>query len=287
MASWTHTFGPTLFVENNFNTSLINWQYSYNQAGSQQNISGQFGTPNPFKSTRRAVHQQRPLPGRQPERHRAAHASTPRSSAASRTTRGTASNHQIEFGWRYQQEILDTLPDAPEQSILSYASNATALYNPSTGTAFGTQAVTGDNGANFFLGVADSYQQTRRPQNFNMRGKDLAALRPGQLEDPPRPHPQPRSTLGVPRTLHGHKRHDGGLGFSGQEPGPKRVHRADRSKSGYTTQGDCRSVRRRRRQIHHARHRPTCRITSFPPASTISARAWASPRTRTSATSTS
>jgi hypothetical protein len=23
------------------------------------------------------------------------------------------SNHQIEFGWRYQQEILDTLPDAP------------------------------------------------------------------------------------------------------------------------------------------------------------------------------
>src|SRR5262249_5381181 len=59
--------------------------------------------------------------------------------------------------------------------ILSYASNATALYNPSTGTAFGTQALTGDNGANFFLGVADAYQQTRRPQNFNMRGKDLAA----------------------------------------------------------------------------------------------------------------
>lgn len=85
----------------------------------------------------------------------------------------------MEFGWHYQQEILDTLPDAPEQSILSYASNATALYNPATGTAFGAQAVTGDNGANFFLGIADSYQQTRRPQNFNMRGKDLA----GYLQD--------------------------------------------------------------------------------------------------------
>ena len=24
--------------------------------------------------------------------------------------------HQLEFGWRYRQEILDTLPDAPEQS---------------------------------------------------------------------------------------------------------------------------------------------------------------------------
>jgi hypothetical protein len=87
--------------------------------------------------------------------------------------------HQLEFGWRVQQEILDTLPDAPEQSILSYASNATALYNPATGTAYGAQAVTGDNGANFFLGIADSYQQTRRPQNFNMRGRDVS----GYLQD--------------------------------------------------------------------------------------------------------
>src|ERR1044072_3169290 len=84
-------------------------------------------------------------------------------------------DHQFEFGWRYQQELLDTLPDAPEQSILSYASNATAIYNPSTGTAFGTQALTGDNGANFFLGIADAYSQQRRPQNFNMKGKDIGA----------------------------------------------------------------------------------------------------------------
>ena len=28
MGSWTHTFRPTLFVENVFTMSLINWQYS-------------------------------------------------------------------------------------------------------------------------------------------------------------------------------------------------------------------------------------------------------------------
>src|SRR5207245_4362008 len=61
-----------------------------------------------------------------------------------------------------------------EQSVLSYASNATALYNPGTGTTFGAQAVTGDNSANFFLGIADSYQQQRRPLNFNMKGKEVA-----------------------------------------------------------------------------------------------------------------
>jgi hypothetical protein len=36
MASWTHVFGPSLFVENVFTTSLINWLYSYNQADSQK-----------------------------------------------------------------------------------------------------------------------------------------------------------------------------------------------------------------------------------------------------------
>ena len=97
--------------------------------------------------------------------------------------------------------MLDTLPDAPEQSILSYNSFATALYNPATGTAFGTQPQTGDNGANFFLGVADAYSQQRRPQNFNMNGKNLGGVFPGQLEGAPRPHPEPRRALAVPRPV--------------------------------------------------------------------------------------
>ena len=174
MASWSHTFSPALFVENNFSTSLINWEYSYDQAASQQDISGKFGTPNPFHQPgapyiNNALYQGVSLNGIVPRTQYT------KVFTGEQNYSWARSNHQFEFGWRYQQEILDTLPDAPEQSILSYASNATALYNPATGNAFGAQALTGDNGANFFLGIADSYQQTRRPQNFNMHGKDLAS----------------------------------------------------------------------------------------------------------------
>jgi hypothetical protein len=174
MASWTHTFTPKLFVESVYTMSLINWLYSYNQAASQQNISAMFGTPNPFNQPgapyiNNALYQGVSLNGIVPRTQYT------KVFSGEQNYSWSVGNHQLEFGGRYQQEILDTLPDAPEQSILSYASNATALYNPATGTAFGAQAVTGDNGANFFLGIADSYQQTRRPQNLNMRGKDLAA----------------------------------------------------------------------------------------------------------------
>jgi hypothetical protein len=174
MGSWTHSFTPTLFVENVVTFSLINWQYSLNQPSASQDISAQFGTPNPFKANgapyiNNAGYQGVSLNGIVPRSQYTKVFSGEQNYSWNR------GQHQLEFGWRYRQEILDTLPDAPEQSILSYASNATALYNPSTGTAFGTQAQTGDNGANFFLGIADSYVQQRRPQNFNMKGKDIAA----------------------------------------------------------------------------------------------------------------
>lgn len=172
MASWTHTFGPTLFVENVFTMSLIDWQYSANQAATQQDISAKFGTPNPFKQPgapyiNNALYQGVSLNGIVPR------SQFTKVFSGEQNYSHFRGKHQFEFGWRYQQELLDTLPDAPEQSILSYNSMATAIYNPSTGNAFGTQPQTGDNGANFFLGVADAYVQQRRPQNFNMRGKNM------------------------------------------------------------------------------------------------------------------
>ncbi|MBI4909142.1 MAG: carboxypeptidase regulatory-like domain-containing protein [Acidobacteria bacterium] len=174
MASWTHVFGPKLFVESVFTSSLIHWLYSHDQASSQPNISGMFGTPNPFNQPgapyiNNALYQGVSLNGIVPRTQYT------QVFSGEQNYSWSTGKHQVEFGWRYQDDTLDTLPDAPAQSVLSYASNATALYNPATGTAFGSQAVTGDNGANFFLGIADSYQQTRRPQNFNMRGRELGA----------------------------------------------------------------------------------------------------------------
>ena len=72
MGSWTHTFGPTFFVENVFTMSLINWQYSSNQAADQQDISSAVRHAEPIQTARRALHQQRAVSGRQSQRDRAA-----------------------------------------------------------------------------------------------------------------------------------------------------------------------------------------------------------------------
>jgi carboxypeptidase family protein len=173
MGSWTHIFTPAFFVESVATLSLINWQYSLNQPSARQNISAQFGTPNPFNVNgapyiNNAGYQGVSLNGIVPRSQYTKIFSGEQHYAWARR------NHQIEFGWRYRHEILDTIPDRPSQSTLDFGSMATAIYNPSTGTAWGTQPQTGDNGANFFLGIAGSYSQSRPPGAFDMKGKDVS-----------------------------------------------------------------------------------------------------------------
>src|SRR5207244_8369560 len=43
MASWTHIFSPSFFVETVGTASMIDWQYSMNQPSASQNISAQLG----------------------------------------------------------------------------------------------------------------------------------------------------------------------------------------------------------------------------------------------------
>jgi hypothetical protein len=174
MISWTHTFTPTLFVETVVTGSAINWLYSLNQPSAQQNISAMFGTPNPFNVNGapyilNAGYQSVQF-----------HGVVPRSEytqiiSGEQNYTWVKGKHQLQFGGRYRQEKLDTVPDRPDQSDLDFGSNATALYSPATGTAFGTVPQTGDNGANFFLGIAGRYAQQRPPGNYNMTGKDIAA----------------------------------------------------------------------------------------------------------------
>ena len=173
MFSWTHIFSSNSFVETVANASLINWQYSLNQPSASQDISAQLGTPNPFRINGAPFILNSGYLGVQ------FHGVLPRSEYTKVATveqnyTEVLGKHQLEFGWRFRQENLDTKPDSPDQSDLDFASNATALYNPATGTAFGTMPQTGDNAANFFLGIASSYGQARPPGNYNMHGKDVA-----------------------------------------------------------------------------------------------------------------
>ena len=94
--------------------------------------------------------------------------------------------HQFEFGWRFQRMFLDMLPDRPGEGTISFASQATGLYDPSTGTAYNSVPRTGDNMANFFLGVAalvfpdrsrppdTSCGRTKPPATFRTTGRRRA-----------------------------------------------------------------------------------------------------------------
>ena len=172
--SWSHTFSPTLFMETVVTGSAINWLYSLNQDSAMQNISAQFGTPNPFNVNGA------PYLLNVGYQNVQFHGIVPRSEytqviSFEQNYTKALGRHQIEFGGRFRQENLDTIPDRPDQSDLDFGSNATAIYSPATGTAFGTLPQTGDNGANFFLGIAGRYAQQRPPGAYNMKGKDIAA----------------------------------------------------------------------------------------------------------------
>ncbi|MCU1324753.1 MAG: hypothetical protein JWN34_123 [Bryobacterales bacterium] len=174
MVSWTHTFSPTLYVETVATGSAINWLYSLNQPSASQDISAQFGTPNPFKVNGA------PYLLNVGYQNVQFHGVVPRSQytqiiSGEQNYTWVKGRHQIQFGGRYRLEKLDTVPDRPDQSDLDFNSFATSTYNPSTGNAFGTTPQTGDFGANFFLGVAGRYAQQRPPGNYDMTGKDISA----------------------------------------------------------------------------------------------------------------
>ncbi|MDQ6676512.1 MAG: carboxypeptidase-like regulatory domain-containing protein, partial [Acidobacteriota bacterium] len=171
--SWTHTFSPTLVVETVVTGSAINWLYSLNQPSALQNVSAILGTPNPFNVNGAPYVLNSGYQAIQ------FHGVVPRSEytqliSGEQNYTKVLGRHEFEFGGRFRQEVLDTIPDRPDQSDLDFGSNATAIYSPATGSAFGALPQTGDNAANFFLGVAGRYAQQRPPGAYNMRGKDIA-----------------------------------------------------------------------------------------------------------------
>jgi hypothetical protein len=82
--------------------------------------------------------------------------------------------HQFQFGWRLEHMMLDVLPDRPGEGAIGFASQATGLYDPSTGTAYNSVPRAGDAAANFFVGVAGNYNQTMPAPAYVMRANRIA-----------------------------------------------------------------------------------------------------------------
>lgn len=81
--------------------------------------------------------------------------------------------HTTQFGGRYRHERFGYLPDRQADTV-SFATLATAVYDPATGVNYGARANTGFVDADFFLGAASSYRQVKNAPFGNFRKQELA-----------------------------------------------------------------------------------------------------------------
>jgi hypothetical protein len=171
--TWNHTFGPAFFMETVFTGARMDWRFDLLEATANEILTTKLGIPNPFNvpgapgltnmgfaiqgtGVIPRADDTKPITG---EQHYT-------------LVRG---KHQFEFGWRFEHMMLDVLPDRPGEGAINFASQATGLYDPSTGTAYNSLPRTGDNSANFFIGVAGAYNQTLPAPAYVMRSNRISS----------------------------------------------------------------------------------------------------------------
>ena len=170
--NWNHTFGPSFFVQTVATGERMNWRFDLEGKTFSQDISSQLGVPNVFGY------------GGAPNLSNiglslSGEGNIPRFEITQPVTieqnyTKVWGKHQFEFGWRFQRMILNELPDEPAECNINFASQATGLYDPTTGTAYNAATRTGDNLANFFLGVAGTYTQTMQAPEYYLRSNEAS-----------------------------------------------------------------------------------------------------------------
>jgi hypothetical protein len=172
MASWNHIFSPRFFVETMGIWSNDDSKFCQGCPADTQDNMAKLGLPNPFKI----------LGAPQIDNSGFGFTFSAAGQRGNRTQKYTAEQnytlvqgqHQLRFGWRAQNGMEDVLPDRPSGGTINFASNATSVYDPTTGTAYNALTRTGDNSANFFLGMAGVYSQTMAPGSLALRSRTAA-----------------------------------------------------------------------------------------------------------------
>lgn len=172
VASWTHTFSPTLFSE-----TLVNWSYeNYDiYAGDYyRNWATQLKLPNPLNEdgfpyiyeTGFGMYYV------QPDNRR-----NNRTWIAGLDQNFTkmAGKHELQFGIRLRNERMNVLPDQGGVSGRHYFNScATCLYDPASGSSYSSVPRTGHNSANLFLGLANYYQVVYSQKMYRFRDREFS-----------------------------------------------------------------------------------------------------------------
>jgi hypothetical protein len=170
--SWTHTFSPTFFSETlatGSNEDLFIYVGTDNI-----NHADRLGMPNPFHETG--------LPNFSDTGFNMvySYADNKRENitqviSVDQNFTKIHGRHEMQFGGRFRHERLHVLPDQQQvQGQHSFASLATALYDPGTGSSYGAVPRTGQNAANMFLGSVGSYSAQFVRKWYYMRAREYA-----------------------------------------------------------------------------------------------------------------
>jgi hypothetical protein len=193
--SWVHNFSPTLFNEVLASGSYGPWFVGTGDL--THNYDAELGLPNPFGV------------GGWPGIYQAGMESvgngfeweTQNTNAANSfylilddNATKVLGRHEFQFGFHYRYDQLDILP--AQQQVAgndNFATGATALYDPSSGrTSPQALPYTGDDFANFYLGVANYSNQYVRGM-FYARAKEYA----GYFQDKYKVSPRLTLNLGL------------------------------------------------------------------------------------------
>ena len=154
---FSHTFSPTFYSETILSQQ---WQRFYVEGNpvSQGNYEAQLGLPNNFGQIgfpEIGSNLIMPYGGTQWN-----YGMNQRIDTIDENMTKVKGKHTFTFGGRYRHERFGYLSDrSPDQT--AFSSQATAIYDPSTGANYGAKANTGYQDADFFLGAAASYSQRK------------------------------------------------------------------------------------------------------------------------------
>jgi hypothetical protein len=169
--SWTHSFSPT-FLSETLVTFAHNNMFVGPPAGTP-NIANALGMPNPINNPWLAWQSTNMGFGLNYMVQQMRQNFTNILSADQNFTR-ILGRHQIEFGMRLRHEYLDVLADQPFAQS-NFSTLATALFDPSSGSAYAATPQTGHAAASLFLGTATNYVATVNRSFYHMRDREYAA----------------------------------------------------------------------------------------------------------------
>jgi hypothetical protein len=170
--SWTHMISPTFFSE-----TLFNWSYeNYDIYGGDyfKNWASQLKLPNPFNEQGFPYIYETGF-GMfyvQPDNRRNNRTWI---FGFDQNFTKVAGKHEFQFGARYRNERMYVLPDQGGVHGRAYFNSCgTCLYDPATGSSYGSIPRSGHNAANLYLGIAAQYQVVFAQKMYHFRDREFA-----------------------------------------------------------------------------------------------------------------